>query len=44
LKRVLADEELRQRLGEAAKRRAAERFSLEAMTRDVLAIYDEVTR
>ena len=44
LKRVLDDEGLRRRLGEAGKRRVAERFSSEAMTRDVLAVYDEVTR
>jgi glycosyltransferase involved in cell wall biosynthesis len=44
LKRVLDDEGLRNRLGEAGKRRVAERFSSEAMTRDVLAVYDEVTR
>ncbi len=44
LRRVLADEVLQQRLGEAGKRRVAERFSSEAMARDVLAIYDEVTR
>ena len=44
LKRVLDDEGLRRRLGEAGKLRVAERFSSEAMTRDVLAVYDEVTR
>src|SRR5687768_4892209 len=44
LKRVLDDEGLRRRLGEAGRRRVAERFSPEAMTRDVLAVYDEVTR
>ena len=44
LKRVLDDGDLRRRLGEAGKRRVAERFSSEAMTRDVLAIYDEVAR
>jgi glycosyltransferase involved in cell wall biosynthesis len=44
LKRVLDDEALRRRLGEAGRRRVAERFSSEAMTRDVLAVYDEVTR
>ncbi|MDX6423918.1 MAG: hypothetical protein QOI67_1389, partial [Gaiellaceae bacterium] len=44
VKRVLEDEDLRRRLGDAGKRRVAERFSSEAMTRDVLAIYDEVTR
>ena len=44
LKRVLDDEELRRRLGEAGRRRVEERFSSEAMTRDILAVYDEVTR
>jgi glycosyltransferase involved in cell wall biosynthesis len=44
LRRVLDDDDLRRRLGDAGKRRVAERFSSEAMTRDVLAIYDEVVR
>lgn len=44
LKRVLDDEGLRRRLGKAGRLRVAERFSTEAMTRDVLAVYDEVTR
>lgn len=44
LKRVLDDEALRRRFGEAGKRRVAERFSSEAMTREVLALYDEVAR
>jgi glycosyltransferase involved in cell wall biosynthesis len=44
LRRVLDDEGLRRKLGEAGRRRVAERFSLEAMTREVLAVYDEVTR
>jgi glycosyltransferase involved in cell wall biosynthesis len=44
LKRVLDDGDLRRRLGEAGRRRVAERFSSRAMTRDVLALYDEVTR
>ena len=44
LKRVLDDEGLRRRLGDAGRRRVTERFSAEAMTRDVLALYDEVTR
>jgi glycosyltransferase involved in cell wall biosynthesis len=44
LKRVLDDGALRRRLGEAGRRRVRERFSSEAMTRDMLAIYDEVSR
>jgi glycosyltransferase involved in cell wall biosynthesis len=40
--RLLADAELRRRMGEAGRRRVAERFSAEAMTRRVLAVYDEV--
>jgi glycosyltransferase involved in cell wall biosynthesis len=44
LKRVLDDEGLRRRLGEAGRRRVAERFSADAMTRGVFAVYDEVTR
>ena len=44
LKQVLEDEGLRRRLGEAGRRRVAERFSSDAMTRDVLAVYDEVVR
>jgi glycosyltransferase involved in cell wall biosynthesis len=44
LTRVLDDGDLRRRLGEAGKRRVAERFSSQAMTRDVLALYDEVVR
>jgi glycosyltransferase involved in cell wall biosynthesis len=44
LKRVLDDTELRRRLGEAGRRRVQERFSADAMTRDVLSIYDEVAR
>ena len=44
LKRVLDDEGLRRRLGEAGRHRVAERFSSEAMTRNVLAVYDEVAK
>jgi glycosyltransferase involved in cell wall biosynthesis len=44
LKRVLDDEGLGRRLGEAGRVRVAQRFSSEAMTRDVLAVYDEVAR
>lgn len=40
---LLADPERRRRMGEAGYRRAAERFSAEAMTRRVLEIYDEVS-
>jgi glycosyltransferase involved in cell wall biosynthesis len=40
--RLVADPELRGRLGEAGRRRVEERFSLEAMTRRMLAIYDEL--
>jgi glycosyltransferase involved in cell wall biosynthesis len=40
--RLLGDPDLRRRLGDAGRRRAEERFSLEAMTRRMLAIYDEV--
>jgi glycosyltransferase involved in cell wall biosynthesis len=42
IERLLADPTLRRRLGEAGRRRVEERFSLDAMTRRVLAIYDEV--
>jgi glycosyltransferase involved in cell wall biosynthesis len=40
--RLLADPELRRRMGEAGRARVAERFAPESMTRRVLAIYDEV--
>jgi glycosyltransferase involved in cell wall biosynthesis len=40
--RLLADPELRRRMGAAGRQRVAERFSPESMTRRVLAIYDEV--
>ena len=42
LRRILDDRELAARLGEAGRRRVRERFTLEAMTRRVLEIYDEV--
>ena len=44
LQRVLDDASLRRRLGDEGRRRVAERFSAEAMTRDVLALYDEVVQ
>jgi glycosyltransferase involved in cell wall biosynthesis len=40
--RLLADPELRRRMGEAGRRRVAERFTAESMTRRMLEIYDEV--
>jgi glycosyltransferase involved in cell wall biosynthesis len=43
IRELLADPERRRRMGEAGYRRAAERFSAEAMTRRVLEIYDRVT-
>jgi colanic acid/amylovoran biosynthesis glycosyltransferase len=39
LERLLADTELRQRMGEAGRRRAAERFSWDAVTRETLELY-----
>jgi glycosyltransferase involved in cell wall biosynthesis len=44
LRRLLGDADLRRRMGEAGYERARERFSAGAMTRRVLAIYDEVLR
>jgi glycosyltransferase involved in cell wall biosynthesis len=44
LRRLLGDADLRRRMGEAAYERARTRFSAGAMTRRVLAIYDEVLR
>jgi glycosyltransferase involved in cell wall biosynthesis len=44
LRRLLADAELRQRLGDAGYERVREHFSAEAMTRRMLDIYDEVLR
>jgi glycosyltransferase involved in cell wall biosynthesis len=40
---LLADTELRVRLGKAGRSRVAERFSRDAMTRSVLDAYDHVT-
>jgi rhamnosyl/mannosyltransferase len=42
--RLLTDQELRGRLGDQARRRALEEFSLERMMRDMVALYDEVRR
>jgi glycosyltransferase involved in cell wall biosynthesis len=42
LGRLLADPDLRRRMGEAGARRVRERFSLDAMCEHVLRIYDEV--
>jgi len=42
IRRLLADPELRGRMGEAGHRRVAERFSAEEMCRRVLELYDEV--
>ncbi|MGH3129782.1 MAG: glycosyltransferase [Gaiellaceae bacterium] len=42
IERLLGDPELRRRMGEAGRRRIAERFSVAAMTERVLAIYAEV--
>jgi glycosyltransferase involved in cell wall biosynthesis len=42
LRRLLADPELRRRMGEAGRRRVEERFSAREMTDRVLAVYDEV--
>jgi L-malate glycosyltransferase len=44
LRRLLDDPALRWRMGEAGRRRVEDRFSAEAMTRQVLALYDEVAR
>jgi glycosyltransferase involved in cell wall biosynthesis len=44
LRRLLDDPGLRNRLGEAGRRRVRERFSADAMTRRVLELYDEVLR
>jgi glycosyltransferase involved in cell wall biosynthesis len=44
LRRVLDDEALARRLGETARRRVEEQFTLEEMNRRMLAIYDEVAR
>lgn len=42
--RLLADPELRRRMGAAGRTRVAERFTVGAMTKRMLAIYDEVMR
>jgi glycosyltransferase involved in cell wall biosynthesis len=42
ISRILADPELARRFGEAGRARVEEHFSAEAMSRRVLAIYDEV--
>jgi glycosyltransferase involved in cell wall biosynthesis len=42
IRRLLADPDLRGRLGDAGRRRVAERFSADAMCRRVLELYDEV--
>lgn len=42
LRRLLADEPLRRRLGEGARRRAYERFTFDATLRGVLAVYGEI--
>jgi glycosyltransferase involved in cell wall biosynthesis len=42
IRELLADPERRRRMGEAGYRRAAERFSAEAMTKRLLELYDRV--
>ena len=42
LRRLLADEPLRRRLGEAARRRAHERFTFDATLREVTAVYEGI--
>jgi glycosyltransferase involved in cell wall biosynthesis len=42
LRRLVDDADLRRRLGEAGRRRAADRFSADVMTRRMLELYDEV--
>jgi len=42
LRRLLADADLRRRLGEAGERRVRAEFTLDAMCSRVLAIYDEL--
>lgn len=42
LRQLLADADLRGRMGEAARRRATERFGFEATLRGITAVYDEV--
>ncbi len=40
--RLMSDSALRSRMGEAARRRVEERFSLERMARETISVYDEV--
>jgi glycosyltransferase involved in cell wall biosynthesis len=42
--RLIADPDLRRRLGEAARAKIAGRFTVEAMTRTYEAIYEEMCR
>ena len=44
LQRMVAEPELRQRLGEAGRRRVEEAFSVDAMTRGNLSVYGEVMK
>jgi glycosyltransferase involved in cell wall biosynthesis len=44
LRRILADDALRRRLGDAGRQRVEQRFSAAAMAHEVLGIYDEVAR
>jgi glycosyltransferase involved in cell wall biosynthesis len=44
IRRLVDDPALAERMGEAGYRRVRERFSVEAMTRGVLELYDEVAR
>ena len=39
LERLLADRELRRRMGEAGRRRAAQRFSWDTVTRETVELY-----
>jgi len=42
LRRLLEDPDFARSLGEAGRRRVAERFSLDAMTKRILMMYDEI--
>jgi glycosyltransferase involved in cell wall biosynthesis len=44
LRRLVADPDLRRRLGDAGRRRVAERFTATAMEEQILEIYSEVAR